>query len=104
MIRQLISIVELEELCRVQQYNEGWFNSVAEVPTKAISMSIGQICKSKYIICSVPEIRKAQAVRDCLEEPVSNLFPASILQLHPNCTYYLDKHSSALLSAEMITK
>jgi glucosamine-6-phosphate deaminase len=97
-------IVELEELCRVQQYNEGWFNSVAEVPTKAISMSIGQICKSKYIICSVPEIRKAQAVRDCLEEPVSNLFPASILQLHPNCTYYLDKHSSALLSAEMITK
>jgi len=97
-------IVELEEQCRTQQFNEGWFKSVADVPTKAISMSISQICKSKYIICSVPDSRKAKAVKDCLEEPVSNLFPASVLQLHPNCTYYLDKNSSALLSADLILK
>ncbi len=97
-------IVELEEQCRNQQFNEGWFESVADVPTKAISMSISQICKSKYIICSVPDSRKAKAVKDCLEEPVSNLFPASVLQLHPNCTYYLDKNSSALLSADLILK
>ncbi|MEJ7766999.1 MAG: glucosamine-6-phosphate deaminase [Chitinophagaceae bacterium] len=97
-------IVELEEQCRAQQFNEGWFESVADVPTKAISMSISQICKSKSIICSVPDLRKAKAVKDCLEEPVSNLFPASILQLHPNCTYYLDKQSAALLSADLILK
>lgn len=97
-------IVELEEQCRKQQFNEGWFKSVADVPTKAISMSISQICKSKHIICSVPDSRKAKAVKDCLEEPVSNLFPASILQLHPNCTYYLDKNSSALLTKNMIFK
>jgi glucosamine-6-phosphate deaminase len=97
-------IVELEEQCRRQQFNEGWFNSVADVPTKAISMSIGQICKSKHIICAVPDSRKAKAVKDCLEEPVSNLFPASILQLHSNCTYYLDKHSSALLTADLISR
>ncbi len=95
-------IVELEEQCRNQQFNEGWFESVSDVPTKAISMSISQICKSKSIICSVPDSRKAKAVKNCLEEPVSNLFPASILQLHPNCTYYLDKDSSALLSAGLI--
>jgi glucosamine-6-phosphate deaminase len=97
-------IVELEEQCRKQQFNEGWFKSVEDVPTKAISMSISQICKSKHIICSVPDVRKAKAVKDCLEEPVSNLFPASILQLHPNCTYYLDKHSASLLSADLILK
>lgn len=96
-------IVELEEQCRKQQYNEGWFKSVEDVPTKAISMSISQICKSEHIICSVPDSRKAKAVKDCLEEPVSNMFPASILQLHPNCTYFLDEYSSALLTAELIS-
>jgi glucosamine-6-phosphate deaminase len=95
-------IVELNEQCRKQQYNEGWFPSVSDVPTRAISMSISQICKSKHVICSAPDSRKAQAVKDCLEGPVSNLFPASILQLHPNCSYYLDKQSSALLSANLI--
>jgi glucosamine-6-phosphate deaminase len=95
-------IVELEEQCRIQQYNEGWFDSVVDVPTRAISMSISQICKSKDIICSVPDLRKAKAVKDCLEGPVSNLFPASVLQLHPSCTYYLDKYSASLLSSERI--
>lgn len=97
-------IVDLDEACRKQQFNEGWFKSVEDVPKRAISMSIKQICKSKHIICSVPDIRKAQAVKDCLEQPVSNLFPASILQLHPNCSYYLDKYSAELLSADLTQK
>src|SRR5260221_1807316 len=95
-------IVELAEQCRMQQYNEGWFDSVLAVPTRAISMSINQICNSKDIICSVPDQRKAKAVRDCLEGPVSKLGPASVLQLHPSCAYYLDRHSSSLLSANLI--
>jgi glucosamine-6-phosphate deaminase len=95
-------IVNLDEQCRKQQYGEGWFKSIDDVPKQAISMSIKQICKSKHIICSVPDQRKAKAVKDCIEQPVSNLFPASVLQLHPNCTYYLDKHSAALLSANIV--
>ena len=90
-------IVDLDEACRMQQFNEGWFPSVDDVPKQAISMSISQICKSKHIICSVPDARKAQAVKDCLEQPVSNMYPASILQTHPSCSYYLDKNSASLL-------
>lgn len=97
-------IVDLDEACRKQQFNEGWFPSVDEVPKQAISMSISQICKSKHIICSVPDVRKAKAVKDCLEQSVSNLYPASILQLHPSCSYYLDKHSSSLLSEGVVVK
>ncbi len=97
-------IVDLDEACRKQQFNEGWFESVEDVPKKAISMSINQICKSKHIICSVPDIRKAQAVKDCLEQPVSNMFPSSILQIHPSCSYYLDTHSASLLSSDLIVK
>jgi glucosamine-6-phosphate deaminase len=54
--------------------------------------------KSKKIICSVPDQRKATAVKDCVEGPVSNLHPASVLQDHPACELYLDQASSTLLS------
>jgi glucosamine-6-phosphate deaminase len=91
-------IVKLEEKCRQQQHGEGWFDSVTDVPEQAISMSVKQILKSKNIICSVPDRRKAKAVKDCLEKPVSNHYPASILQLHSNCTYFLDGSSASLLS------
>lgn len=91
-------IVELDDVCRRQQMNEGWFNSIDDVPQKAISMSVKQIMKSKNIICSVPDKRKAAAVKNCLKNPVSNLYPASILQTHNNCIVYLDKDAASLLS------
>ena len=91
-------VARLDEKCRKQQFGEGWFKTMEDVPHQAITMSIKQIFKSKHIICSVPDSRKAMAVRDCLEEPVTNLFPASILQLHKDCICLLDKSSSALLT------
>jgi glucosamine-6-phosphate deaminase len=90
-------VVELDEKCRRQQLGEGWFNTIQDVPLRAITMSIRQILKSRQIICSVPDSRKADAIRDCFENPVSNLYPAGILQEHVNCFCYLDKLSSALL-------
>lgn len=87
-------VVDLDEKCRYQQYGEGWFKSLDEVPKQAISMSVKQIMKSKNIICSVPDSRKAQAVKDCLAGQVSNQHPASILQKHSSCICYLDKASA----------
>lgn len=93
-------VVDLDEPCRLQQLNEGWFGSLAEVPNQAISMSIRQIMKSKHIICSVPDERKADAVKNSLTQEVSNLFPASILQEHGSCHFYLDAKSASLISVE----
>ena len=90
-------IVQLDEACRRQQVGEGWFSSIDEVPTRAISISIRQILDSREIICVVPHARKAAAVKRCLEGPVSPDAPASILQTHPNTTVYLDTESAALL-------
>ena len=90
-------VVNLDEKCRMQQMGEGWFASLNDVPAQAISMSVKQIMKSTHIICSVPDGRKAQAVKDSIEQPVSPLYPASILQLHASCSYYLDSSSAALL-------
>jgi glucosamine-6-phosphate deaminase len=95
-------IVELDQKCRQQQYGEGWFKSIEEVPVRAITMSVKQIMKSAKIICSAPERRKAEAVRDCFENPVSALHPASILQTHKNCICFLDQYSSLLLNKQVL--
>ena len=91
-------IVSLDEACRKQQLGEGWFKTFDDVPRQAISMSVKQILKSKHIVCSVPDKRKAQAVKDCVEQPISNLFPAGILHSHTRCTLFLDTASSAMLT------
>lgn len=95
-------VVNLDEQCRVQQLEEGWFEDVSEVPLRAISMSVNQIMKSKHIICSVPDERKARAIKNCLEGAVSNLFPASILQRHADCVCFLDEMSASLLSGKVL--
>ena len=90
-------VVTLDDACRGQQVNEGWFASLDEVPAQAVSMSIKQILKARHILCIVPDQRKAQAVKDSVESNVSPLHPASILQQHPNVKLYLDRESSSLL-------
>lgn len=93
-------VVNLDDACRKQQMGEGWFASLKEVPSQAISMSIFQIMQSKSILCSVPDQRKAKAVKNCLENEVSNMHPASVLQQHPKCTIYLDIDSASLLAGK----
>jgi glucosamine-6-phosphate deaminase len=94
-------VVALDQTCRQQQVNEGWFGNVGDVPKQAISMSVKQILRSKEIIVVVPDERKAQAVKNSLEGDVSPMIPASILRTHPNATIYLDKDSAALLTSSV---
>lgn len=91
-------VATLDAPCRQQQINEGWFIKMDEVPQQAISMSVKQIMKSKCIICSVPDERKAPAVRNTVEQEVSNRYPASILQRHPDCYLYLEEASAKELT------
>ena len=90
-------VVNLDEACRRQQLGEGWFATLADVPKRAISMSVRQILKAKRILCIVPDARKATAVKACFEGEISPLAPASILRTHADTTVYLDAHSAALL-------
>jgi glucosamine-6-phosphate deaminase len=89
--------VTLDEACRRQQMGEGWFPSVEAVPERAISMTIRQIMRGKTLILSVPGARKAVAVRDAVEGPVTPLCPASIVQKHGDCHLFLDPPSAQYL-------
>lgn len=91
-------VVELDEACRRQQVGEGWFADLSQVPTRAISMSPQQIMKARQIVAVVPDLRKARAVRLCMEGDISPMAPSSILRRHPNATVYLDCDSASLLS------
>jgi glucosamine-6-phosphate deaminase len=90
-------IVDLNQTCRLQQVGEGWFSSLKEVPTQAISMSINQIMDSELIVSTVPDRRKAIPVKQAVQGPITPNCPASILQNHPACHLFLDNDSASLL-------
>ena len=54
---------------------------------------------AESIVCTVPGIRKAEAVRNCVEGEVTPLHPSSILQTHADCHLYLDRDSASLLGS-----
>lgn len=90
-------VVRLDEACRRQQVGEGWFAGLDEVPTEAISMGIRRILATERVVCSVPDARKAAAVRDAVAGPLAPSCPASILRTHPACSLHLDAAAAALL-------
>jgi glucosamine-6-phosphate deaminase len=90
-------VVQLDTACRQQQQGEGWFATLDEVPTHAISMSVRQIMKSHHVICTVPDARKAEALRKTLRQAVSPDVPASILQEHPDARLFIDQAAGTCL-------
>ncbi len=94
-------VVELDEPCRMQQVGEGWFETLDDVPTHAMSMSVRQILKAAKIYCSVPDQRKAEAVRNTVEGPITPEVPASILKTHGATTLVIDEAAASELSAEV---
>ena len=78
--------------------NVRFFDSMDEVPTKAITMGIGSILKAKKIILVATGESKAEAIKNTIEGPITTDVPASILQAHENVEIYLDKGASKLLS------
>lgn len=96
-------VVALDEACRRQQVGEGWFPDLAAVPTRAISMSVRRILAARLLICSVPDERKAVAVRAAVEGPLTPDVPASILREHPACTLHLDRGAASLLGGAAAT-
>lgn len=92
-------IVDLDDACRNQQLGEGWFPNFDAVPKQAVSMSVRQILKSRCIVNTVPDARKAHAIKITFEEELSPMHPASVIRLHPDCRTFCDVPAAAELSA-----
>jgi glucosamine-6-phosphate deaminase len=94
----IIKQVVLDQKCRAQQVGEGHFPNVEAVPEEAITLTCPTLMSARNLICCVPEKRKAEALRDALEGPLSEACPASLVVTHPRAQIYLDPESASLLS------
>lgn len=94
-----VKIVELDNVSRQQQVNDGCFLRIDEVPTKAITLTIPVLISGESLYVVVPGKTKASAVKKTLLESITQNCPASILKNHKNAKLYLDSDSAALISS-----
>ncbi|MEO6633150.1 MAG: glucosamine-6-phosphate deaminase [Mucilaginibacter sp.] len=89
--------VTLDAECRQQQVNDKCFDTLAEVPTHAITLTVPTLMAGKYIYCMVPGEKKAKAVYNTLKAEINEHRPATILRRHANAVLFLDEDSAGLL-------
>ena len=94
---KLVKVVELDEMCRMQQVNDGCFESIDQVPTQALTLTIPALMSGNTIFCIVPAKTKAQAVLNTTKGDIEEACPASILRNHGNAILYLDNDSGSLI-------
>ena len=91
----LTHIVELTESTR--EANKRFFASIDEVPTHAVTMGVKTVMQARSIILMAIGPAKAPIMKEMLQGPVTEKVPASVLQLHPDVTVYMDYEAAKLL-------
>lgn len=94
---EMVKVVGLDHACRQQQVNDGCFDTLAEVPEHALTLTIPALMKADYIFCMVPGKRKGQAVYHTLKSDISEKYPSTILRTHPSAILFIDTESGQLL-------
>ena len=93
-----VKIVDLDEICRNQQVNDGCFASIDLVPKQAITLTVPTLFGASHLFCTVPAQTKANAVYEMINGSIDEHCPATILRRHPDARLYLDPDSSAKLN------
>lgn len=94
----LVKSVPLDPVCRQQQVNDGCFDSLDDVPVEAVTITVPNFIRAKHLSCVVPNVRKADAVRRTIEDPVGTECPSTLLREHPNAVMFLDPDSASMLT------
>lgn len=94
---KIIKSVELDDICRMQQVNDGCFETLDGVPKYALTLTIPTLMSAKYNFCVVPAPTKAKAVQRTLYGEISEECPATILRTKENDIMYCDKDSSMFI-------
>lgn len=90
------AVLRLNAECRSRQTGKGLFGTEEEVPKHVVCMSIVQIMRTRSIVCVAEGARRVASGSNLLRGPVSNLCPASVLQVHPDCTVFLDAECASV--------
>lgn len=90
----LVRTVELDEVSRRQQVDDGCFAALDEVPRRAVTLTVPALLSAGELFCMVPGARKRDAVTAALRGPIGGHLPASALRTHPRCVVYVDEESA----------
>lgn len=82
---------------RTRADNARFFASADEVPSHVITMGIGTIMEARTNLLLAFGAKKAQALAEAAEGPVTAMNPASALQLHPDTRVCLDEAAATQL-------
>jgi glucosamine-6-phosphate deaminase len=93
-----VKVVELDEVCRNQQVNDGAFATLDEVPRDALSLTIPTLMARPKLFAIAPGPAKRQAIKNTVEGAISTQCPASILRTHADAHFFIDKDSAEFLS------
>jgi len=93
-----VKVVDLDEICRMQQVNDGCFATIDQVPTHALTLTVPALMSGRFLFCMVPAKSKAWAVYHTIHDPVSEAIPATCLRKHISAVLYLDADSASMLS------
>ena len=85
-----VKVVQLDEVCRNQQVNDGAFASIDEVPRDALSLTIPTLMARPKLFAIAPGPAKRQAIKNTVEGPIGTSCPASILRTHPDAHLFID--------------
>jgi glucosamine-6-phosphate deaminase len=94
---QAVKVVELDEVCRNQQVNDGAFTSLDEVPRNALSLTIPTLMARPKLFAIAPGPAKRQAIKNTVEGQISTQCPASILRTHRDAHLFIDQDSAEFL-------
>ena len=95
--KEVIKRVELDEVCRQQQVNDGCFAKLDDVPKYALTLTVPTLFNADYLFCTVPASTKADAVYKTVNNDINEDLPATIMRNHDNAIMYCDKDSGAQL-------
>jgi glucosamine-6-phosphate deaminase len=95
--KKLVKVMELDQHSRIQQINDGNFQRIEDVPTKAITLTIPALLRGTHIFCMAPGIRKAEAVQRTITGEIGESCPATILKTHSSAILYTDFDSLSLV-------
>lgn len=82
---------------RTREDNARFFATLEEVPRHCITQGLGTIMDARHLLLFAQGTAKAEAIAAALEGPVSSRCPASVIQLHPSATVYVDTSAAARL-------
>jgi glucosamine-6-phosphate deaminase len=92
-----VRVVDLDDVCRMQQVHDGAFAGIGDVPRQALSLTVPFFLQVPRALVFVNGERKAEAVRAAIEGPIAEACPASALRRHRHATLFLDRDAASLL-------